>query len=314
MRLAILASLLVFTVTAAQAESMVLPRGTADVAGEAIRLSDVFSGITPLQDRDIATAPQPGKSVTYDARILAKLAEQYRLGWQPQSLTDKVILTRTAVTITHDMIQSAVLAKLTEAKVRGEAEIQFDRRDLELSLPADQTPDFTLNNFSYDSVAKRFRADLVAQNGQTPIVRPLSGRVSLKRDVPVLANPLTAGSVISEADIVWLTMPEERIQNDMAISAAQLVGNAVRRDTADGQVIRLRDVMPPRLVSRGSLVTLKVETSLLQVTAQGKALQDGAKGDVIRITNTQSNRTVEGVVEGPGVVRVMLAQKANTEG
>jgi flagella basal body P-ring formation protein FlgA len=314
MRLVLMILGLLLTTVSVRAESMLVLRSAADVAGPAIRLSDVFSGLTPTQDRDIAVAPQPGKSVTYDARILARLAEQYRLSWQPQNLTDKAVLTRASVAITSDMIRNAVIAKLAEAKLNGTPDIQFDRRDLELLLPVDQTPDFTLNNFSYDSVAKRFRADLVTGPTAAPISRAISGRVSLKRDVPVLTNPLTAGSIIGNHDIVWLTLPEERIQNDMATNAAQLIGSAVKRDVAEGQVIRLRDVMPPRLVTRGSLVTLKVETSLLQVTAQGRALQDGAKGDVIRITNTQSNRMVEGVVEGPGLVRIMTAPRAKTEG
>ena len=73
--------------------------------------------------------------------------------------------------------------------------------------------------------------------------------------------------------------------------------------------MRARDVSAPRLVTRGSLVTIKVETPYMMVTAQGRALQDGAMGDTVRVTNTQSNRTIEGIVASAGVVRIQTAQK-----
>jgi flagella basal body P-ring formation protein FlgA len=74
-------------------------------------------------------------------------------------------------------------------------------------------------------------------------------------------------------------------------------------------LLRASDVMPARLVTRGALVTLKIETPYMQLTAQGRALQDGAEGETVRVNNTQSNRMVEGTVTGPGVVLIHTAQK-----
>lgn len=72
--------------------------------------------------------------------------------------------------------------------------------------------------------------------------------------------------------------------------------------------MRARDVMPQRFVTRGSLVTMKIETPYMRMTAQGKAPQDGGIGDVVRLNNTQSNRMVEGIVTGPGTVRIPLPE------
>ena len=65
----------------------------------------------------------------------------------------------------------------------------------------------------------------------------------------------------------------------------------------------------PRLVTRGSIVTMKIETPSLTVTAQGRALQDGKLGDTVRVTNTQSNRMIEGTVESDGTVKVATVRK-----
>jgi flagella basal body P-ring formation protein FlgA len=47
----------------------------------------------------------------------------------------------------------------------------------------------------------------------------------------------------------------------------------------------------------------------MKLTAQGKALDDGAKGDTVRIHNSRSKNTVEGVVVGDGKVRVHMAKR-----
>jgi len=54
---------------------------------------------------------------------------------------------------------------------------------------------------------------------------------------------------------------------------------------------------------------MKIETPYITVTAQGKAQQDGAEGETVRVINTQSNRVVEGVVTGPGTIEIRTARK-----
>jgi flagella basal body P-ring formation protein FlgA len=298
---------------AADAPSGVALRSTMEIKGSTIKLSDVFSGVPDGIDRAIAIAPAPGKSVTYDLRILTRLAEQYRLDWQPQSVGDRAVLTRAATRITQDLIRPAVIANLTApdapVKIDGKVEIAFDNKALEVDLPADKSPDFKLNNFDYDAQDRRFHADLVANAGNAPIVIPISGRVTVKRDVAIFAHKLEAGTIVNAGDLDWMTLTDDRITPDMITDASEAVGREVRRETPEGEPIHARDLSAPRLVKRGSLVTLKVETPLLLVTAQGRALQDGQAGEVVRVVNTQSNRVVEGTVASAGVVAVHTAQK-----
>ena len=64
------------------------------------------------------------------------------------------------------------------------------------------------------------------------------------------------------------------------------------------------DVQAPQVVSRGELVVMTFQRGALTLTAQGKALENGAKGDVIRIVNANSSRTLEARVTGDGEVQV----------
>jgi flagella basal body P-ring formation protein FlgA len=300
------ATLFVF---AAQAETTVTLRPAVEVKRAAIRLADVFAGLPEGIDRDIATAPAPGKSVTYDVHVLSKLAEQYRLDWQPQNLADCAVLTRASTRITQDMIREAVAGKLKALDIKGKTEIQFDNRNLEVNLPADQLPVFTLEKFEYDALSKHFRGDLAAKSGATPFALPVTGRVIVQRDIPVLARHLDGGATIGEADLDWITVSDEHVTGDVVTETSQIIGRELRHAITEGQPLHGRDFIPPRLVTRGSLVLLKIETPYLLMTAQGRALQDGAAGESVRVTNTQSNRVVEGIAEAPGVVRIRMARQ-----
>ena len=47
----------------------------------------------------------------------------------------------------------------------------------------------------------------------------------------------------------------------------------------------------------------------MSLTAQGRAVEDGAKGDTIRVLNTTSNRQVEGIVVAPDTVSVSIGPR-----
>lgn len=66
------------------------------------------------------------------------------------------------------------------------------------------------------------------------------------------------------------------------------------------------DAPKSKLVRRGQSVTLAIRSGTLTITAQGRALADGREGDPVRVV-TPSNRTVEGVVEATGTVRLAAA-------
>jgi flagella basal body P-ring formation protein FlgA len=61
-------------------------------------------------------------------------------------------------------------------------------------------------------------------------------------------------------------------------------------------------------IRRGDTVVMVYVAPGLQLTTRGKALSDAAIGQTVRLTNVQSNKTVEAVVTGAGTVAVQPAQ------
>ena len=61
------------------------------------------------------------------------------------------------------------------------------------------------------------------------------------------------------------------------------------------------------LVQRDQNVTLIYQSAGLYLTTRGKALDNGAEGDVVNVLNPLSKRTVTGVVSGRGQVTIEVA-------
>jgi flagella basal body P-ring formation protein FlgA len=306
----LLVFLLTLMIGAAPSMAVAAPalKGEAEISGPVVRLSDVFNGLPEGVDCDIASAPLPGKSITYNVSTLSYLAKQYQLDWKPASLADHMVITSAAARITADDIGKAVVEKLKDQDVKGIINVLFDNHALAVNLPTDQPSDFALNNFEYDATNKRFHADFVAESDSGPLTFPVTGRIAIQHSVPVLVHRLESGTVIGAADIDWMAVSDDRM-GGVVTNADQLIGHELRRDTDGDQPLHEHDIIPARLVVRGTLVTMKIETPLMVITAQGKALQDGAMGDVVRINNSDSNRMIEGTVSGPGLVTVSGSQK-----
>ncbi|WP_029008968.1 flagellar basal body P-ring formation chaperone FlgA [Azospirillum halopraeferens] len=188
----------------------------------------------------------------------------------------------------------------------GRIHLELDARAVELRAPADATPagGLAVENLYYSPVGGRFAAELVIPGTQPAVRLPVAGRAFGVVEVPVLARRVMPGDTIAAEDVTWIEVRAEHAGSDVAARETDVVGMTPKRGVPVNQPVRLRDIQSPRLVDKGSFVTITLTTANLTLTARGKALQDGGRGEVIRVVNTQSNRIVEATVAGPNVVAV----------
>jgi len=123
-------------------------------------------------------------------------------------------------------------------------------------------------------------------------------------DVPTLARMLRPGDIINSGDIVWTQVPRDRLNPMIVTDAVGLIGRTPKRPLRIGDPVRDVDVQMPSAVKRNDLVDLSLSTPFLQITTQGKALEDGPVGAAIRVQNVRSGKTIEGIVIGPGNVAI----------
>jgi flagella basal body P-ring formation protein FlgA len=275
------------------------------VEGDTVTLNHLFSGLGDRGTTPIARAPKPGEEVRLPADWLARVARAYEIDWRPASNLEQASLRRAAQRIGGARIVDAIRDELTARGIDGDLEVQLDNRDIALILPVDAPAEVTVAGFSYDRNSGRFTANVMAPDTQRPLARAtVSGKALAMLEVPVLNRRVGRDEVIGQRDISWVGRPADEITANHIRDARKLVGMSARRSIRPDRPVRETDVTAPVLVPRNSLVTLMLQTDQMRLTAQGRALQDGAKGEVIRVVNTKSNTTVAGVVVADGTVTV----------
>ncbi len=278
-----------------------------------LRLSDLFEGLDAEADRPIARAPAPGRRVELDARWLAAVAEGYGIAWRPDSAFDRVTVIRASQTLGPQAIEAALRQALERRGAAGadDLELVLDNPAASLQLPPDAEPSLAVVGLSYDPASGRFSARLAAPAGPAPLTRAtVTGRAVTMTEVPVLSRRMTPGEVIRPGDLDWRRLPAGRLAKNAVIDPANLLGKAPRRAIRPGEPVRATDLREPVLVPKNSLVTLMLETERMVLTVQGRALEDGARGQVVRVMNTKSNTIVTGVVSKAATVRVVQANLA----
>ena len=280
----------------------------ATVTEETIRLGDLFDGLPKGEaDRPIAPAPVLGRSAAFDADFLRRLAQTYHVDWQPASKEVRIMVSRAARTIGIDELRKPVIAALGRRATGGRLEVEFDNPNIQVVVPSGPLPAITVEDVYYNPNQAHFSADAVIGAGGPAAQRvSLSGRASLIVEMPVLNRRVNAGEIISRADIGWIEVNANQISGNLAASEADLINRTPRRSLAINTPVYLYEVQQPRLVTRGQLVTMVLRTRNMTLTTQGKATQDGAAGEVIRVVNTQSNRTVDATVLSANEVTVFV--------
>ncbi len=162
-----------------------------------------------------------------------------------------------------------------------------------------------VSNLDVNSRTRQFGSDLVfsTPDGQVEKIE-ISGRFEEVIQVPVLASRLPAKHIITEDDIVFENIATHRLNDHFVREQDFLIGKMLRRSAPVGRPIRARDVMEPLVVERNSSVTMVYQTPYMTIRTLAIALEDGSKGDVIRVRNASSSRIVQATIEDESMVRV----------
>lgn len=281
-----------------------------EVEDEYIRLGDIFDPVDRYADRIVARAPDPGGEMVLQAVWLWKAAKTFGVDWKPSSVAETATVARPSALIAAPQIQNllhdAYFARTGQDDL---IELETDGGPLRIHLPRTVAPTARLDRFELDPRTGRFTATVVAPADGRPLHRAnLAGTFHRMVEMPVPSRRLGTDHIIRAEDIEMVRLREQGLGANLIVDAERLVGQAVQRALPAGQPIRLGAVHPPILVDKGRIVTVMLETEAMVLTVQGRAMEPGAEGDVIRVQNTLSNAVIEATVRRDGSVVVELNQ------
>jgi flagella basal body P-ring formation protein FlgA len=240
-----------------------------------------------------------------NARTLMRVALAMDLPWRPATSSDYLVVSRAASIVDQDIIDVPLRDALLDKGVSGEYEISYTGGAPEMILPADMPASAEITRIEYNHETNWFEADIAAPSAENPRATAMvTGRIERLMQVPVLKDTMRTGSMIRSDDIEYITMRTRSVNHDVILDRGNLYGMTPRRMIQAGKPIKEQDVEYPRIVSRGDEITMVFKNGPLKLTARGKALESGSKGEIIRVVNGQSNRTLEATISGEREVTV----------
>ncbi len=125
--------------------------------------------------------------------------------------------------------------------------------------------------------------------GKSGMIR---SQLTVKALLPVAANTLARGHVISDGDIVrrWVKFPKAR--GRVLTKKAQLVGKRVKHKLRRLTPVPAKQLLADIWVSAGERVIIEAGDEGFSAHTQGEALQSGGEGQAIKVRNLSSGKVI----------------------
>lgn len=119
-------------------------------------------------------------------------------------------------------------------------------------------------------------------------------------DSVVPTRTIRVNTIIAESDVIV----RSGAQSAGFARIADVVGQEARVVLYPGRPIGVDDIGPPAIVTRNQVVRVSFTSSGLQIVTEGRALERGAVGDLVRVMNLSSRATVFGQILENGTIKV----------
>ena len=131
-------------------------------------------------------------------------------------------------------------------------------------------------------------------------------KLEIWRDVLVATGPLQKGTLLTASDVILAERAVSKQTRGFMLDPRQAIGFRLKRPLSEGDLITPGVIVAPPLIEPGQQVILEARSGTLLVRTAGVALEKGLSGDVIRVENTESGRTVQGIIRSAKTVEVLL--------
>ena len=133
---------------------------------------------------------------------------------------------------------------------------------------------------------------IVSVDGITQIEVGLSGWVDVFDDVVCTTRQLKKGEIISKNEVRLVRKNISRLSARVLTDISPTIGLMVRRDIKESTCLKEWMLEKNPLVERGDVITILAEKGGIRVTVPGMILKRGYKGDLVKIRNSMSSKTI----------------------
>lgn len=284
-------------------------RPAVTVHGALVTLADLVENAGDAGDVPVFRAPEPGTTGTVRADRVLAAATSNGLADIVSAGILSVSVTRAGRIISVQEISDTIARRVaTTAGSRDGADldISIEGYTEPVAIESTATAPLSIADLQHDSRTGRFSALLKVSDSEVLAAGiRVSGRAVEIVEVPVLARAVERGETVAPTDLAIERMPRHTVRGDVLTDPAAIAGMSARRKLPAGTVLSDDVLMEPLLVQRNGMVTIAFTVPGLTLTTRGRSLTNGTRGEVVKVFNIQSGRTIEAEVIGAGLVAVM---------
>jgi len=123
-------------------------------------------------------------------------------------------------------------------------------------------------------------------------------------EVPVVNRSMDSGEILTHDHLSVKTIELSHLPRGAVLTTEDLVGLELLRNMRAGMPVRSDQVRTPPEARRGETVLIQFSLPGIQLQAQGEAMEDGHKGQTIKVLNKASSKVITASVTEAGVVTV----------
>lgn len=168
-----------------------------------------------------------------------------------------------------------------------------------------------VNSMAWDHKSKRFFAQIIVRavnslGSQTPEQSfSISGEAVAYTKVVATRRPLLPGMTLTADDLEIRSMPISNSLKGALENLEDAIGKEIRFRLRTNSVLRMYHLRLARMVRRNSTIDVDYSNGGVRVILQARALENGAKGDSIRLRNNISGNEFQAIVTGAGRAAVL---------
>lgn len=208
--------------------------------------------------------------------------------------------------VSMEAIQESVKGAIDKVmQISNDYEITLSTKSLKLEQQ-DAGDEIEVKDLSFDPGTYHFHGLLntKAGAGKTPDLQ-IRGNINLIVDVPVVTRLIHPNEEIFAADIAWQKMPLAKVNQDIVQNKDDLIGKVVKGNSLKpGMTIRKSSLQALVMIKKKDTVTIVYKDEGLSLSTVGEAQQDGAHGDLIRITLFTSKKDIQARVKAKGQAEI----------
>ncbi len=165
-----------------------------------------------------------------------------------------------------------------------------------------------VHEFRADANKRTFETMIVLEaDGRALAPLRLSGRYTTMKELPMLVRVLDTNDIIRQEDVSMQLVQADRVRSNTVTDISQLLGKSAKRTISPGRMVRTEEISNPAVIEKNKPITMVFRAKNMEITAMGMTMDAGAVGDIIRVRNNDSARTVQAIVRGNGEAEVITS-------